>query len=181
MQGTAKAAARTQVRTLPLPLSSYLTETEFRNLTLMPSGDVDDLFSRVPGFVAGQLELISSDVDARLRKRYACPFAAPVPTKVRAWCVRIATRVAYLKRGIDPNDLQWQAIALDAENAEKELVEAANSETGLFDLPLRADTASTGVRAAMPRAYTEASPYVHTDVQRETAREEDRNAGGSYE
>lgn len=161
-------------------MSSYLTAAEFRALSLMPSTDVDELESRAPGFLAAQIELASADIDARLRKRYATPFASPYPVKVRAWCARLVTRVAFLKRGIDPTDPQWSAYDADATKAEAEILEAANAETGLFDLPLRADTTSSGLSAPRPLGYSEASPYVWTDVQAAVAHDEDIAGEGSY-
>jgi phage gp36-like protein len=161
-------------------MASYLTLADFRAISLMPSTDVDELEARAPGFLEAQIELASADIDARLRKRYAAPFASPYPVKVRAWCARLVTRVAFLKRGIDPTDPQWAAYDADATKAEAELLEAANAETGLFDLPLRADTTASGLTAPRPLGYSEASPYVWTDVQAAVAHDEDVAGEGSY-
>lgn len=160
--------------------TSYLTVPEFRVLTIMPSADVDDLDVRAPGFLAAHIELASADVEARLRKRYAVPFTAPYPVKVRAWVSRLVTREAYLRRGIDPTDSQWSTINDAAERVLTEILEAANSETGLFDLPLRADTSASGISAPKPLGYSESSPYVWTDRQSSAARDEDANGEGSY-
>lgn len=161
-------------------MSSYLTLAEFRALSLMPASDVDELEARVPGFIAGQCEVASADLDALLRKRYDAPFTSPYPVKVRAWCARIVTRVAFLKRGIDPTDPQWAAYDEDAKTALAEAKEAADSVTGLYDLPLRSDTKATGLRAPAPLAYTETSPYVQQDVQAAAAYDEDASGEGSY-
>lgn len=159
---------------------SYLTLAEFRALSLMPTSDVDELEARAPGFIARQCEVATADVDARLRKRYAAPFSAPVPLKVQAWCARLVTRVAYLKRGVDPTDPQFAAYVADAESVNAELKEAADAEFGLFDLPLRQDTTATGLRAPTPLSYSERSPYVWTDVQASAAVSEDGSGEGSY-
>jgi len=161
-------------------MSSYLTLAAFRVLSLMPASDVDELEARVPGFIAGQCEVASADIDALLRKRYEAPFSAPYPIKVKAWCARIVTRIAYLKRGIDPNDPQWSAYDEDAKTALAEAKEAADSVTGLYDLPLRADTTTTGLRAPAPLGYTETSPYVQQDVQASRAYDEDASGEGTY-
>lgn len=161
-------------------MSTYLTLADFRALSLMPSNDVDELEARAPGFILAQCEVASADIDARLRKRYAAPFEAPYPVKVKAWCARLVTRVAYMKRGVDPTDPQFSAYVADAETAMAEIKEAADAKDGLFDLPLRADTTSTGLRAPAPLGYTEASPYVWTDAQVATARDEDAAGEGSY-
>lgn len=161
-------------------MSAYLTLAEFRTLSLMPAASVDELEAIAPGFIAGQLELESANVDARLAKRYAVPFSSPYPIAVRGWVARLVTRTAYLKRGIDPNDPQWVSYDEDSKAAKAEILEAANSETGLYELPLRSDTAASGLRAPSPLGYSEASPYVWADRQGSTARDEDVAGEGSY-
>lgn len=160
--------------------TSYLTLADFRAFSLMPSTDVDELEARAPGFIAKQCEVATADIDSRLRKRYAAPFGSPCPVKVQAWCARIVTRVAYLKRGVDPTDPQFAAYVADADTAMAEIKEAADAQFGLFDLPLRQDTKATGLTAPRPLGYSEASPYVWTDVQASAAHDEDANGEGTY-
>jgi len=160
--------------------TSYLTFLEFRSLTLMPSGDVDALETASPGWIESQLEYWTAQIDSRLRKRYAAPFSSPYPLAVQGWLARIVTVRCYLKRGIDPSDLQFAEIKADADTAVAEIKEAADSNVGLFDLPLRADTTTTGVTKGAPRSYSESSPYVWTDVQSDSANYEDTNRRGTY-
>lgn len=162
-------------------MPAYLTRAEFRTLSLMPSTDVDDLEARAPGFLDAQLSIESARIDARLSKRYAVPFAAPYPDAVRGWLARLVTRTAYLKRGIDPTDAQWASYDEDAKAALTEIVDAANSETGLHELPLRQDTTASGITKGGPYGYSEASPYVWTTRQGDAARREDAAGEGSYE
>lgn len=159
---------------------AYLTENEFLALTTMPSSTVDSLAVVSPGWIAQQLSYWSAQIDARLRKRYAAPFASPYPLAVQGWLARIVTVRCYLKNGVDPNDLQFAEIKADADAALAEIKEAADSNEGLFDLPLRADTTATGVSRGGPFGYSEASPYVWTDVQSDIGRSEDRSRGGSF-
>jgi len=161
-------------------MSSYLNISEFKLLALIPSAYVDEVELREPGFVVTQLEAVSADIDSRLRKRYAVPFTAPVPLTVRRWLSRIVTRETMLKRGIDPNDAQWAAYEKGATDAEAEIKEAADAEKGLFDLPLRANTTTTGIQGG-PLGYSESSPYVGLASQRDRGRAEDERGGGSYE
>lgn len=160
-------------------MSAYLTVAEFKLETSMPDEAIDELEALRPGFLDRQLAGASAHVDARLRKRYEVPFAAPVPETVRRWVAILVTRAAFKKRGIDPNDAIWQDVTEEAKAALEEIVEAANAVDGLFDLPLRADTTATGIAKGGPLAYSEASPYVHIDRQRRAGREEDLAGEGS--
>lgn len=146
---------------------SYLTPAEFRTLTVMPSADVDDLEGQQPGFLSGMLEAYSRTIDARLRKRYAVPFAEPFPEIIRIWLARMVTIRCYLRRGVDPRDPQIEMVQEDANAAALELKEAADSRDGLWDLPLRADSPGSAVSAGSPLFYAEASPWDWTDRQRE--------------
>ncbi len=159
---------------------AYLDVAAFATLTTMPPEFVDALEGAAPGFLAAQLEAQSRWVDARLSKRYAVPFASPYPEVVRGWVARLVTVRAYLKRGVDPSDLQFEAIKEDAERAMDEVKEAADSMAGLYDLPLIEGSSSSGVVRGGPYGYSEASPYVWVDVQADAGRAEDRTRGGSY-
>lgn len=161
-------------------MPAYLTLATFTDLTVMPSEFVGSIELVSPGWVDGQLAYWSSQIDARLAKRYAVPFANPCPVAVTGWLSRIVTVRCWLKRGVDPNDLQFTEIKADADAAWAEIKEAADSQLGLFDLPLRADTTASGISRGGPRSYAEQSPYVGFDRQGSTGRTEDANRGGSY-
>lgn len=160
-------------------MAAYLTVDEFAQLSLMPSSFVEAVEAGHPGFVAARLELKSAYIDSRLRKRYAVPFALPAPIVVRGWLAALVTVDVDTKRGIDPESGNIDEYREEAKRALDEIKEAADAETGLFDLPQRADGSASGVSVGGPRAYTETSPYVQTDVQREIAREEDYVRGGT--
>lgn len=161
-------------------MSSYLTLDTFKSLSVMPTEAIDQVERKAPGWIDSQLEYWSSFVDARLAKRYAVPFTSPYPVAVLGWLTRIVTMQCYLRRGVDADDLQFQEIKASADEARADLKEAADSEVGLFDLPLRADTTVTGVSKGGPFGYSEQSPYVRQDIQAATARNEDMNGSGSY-
>ncbi len=161
-------------------MTTYLALADFQALTLMPSDDVDAIELASPGWIDSQLEYWSAQIDSRLRKRYAAPFSVPYPLAVKGWLARIVTVRCYLKMGVRASDEQFAEIKADADAAIAEIKEAADSVTGLFDLPLREDTTTTGVSRGAPRSYTEASPYAWTTVQANAGREEDRNGGGTY-
>lgn len=165
-------------------MAIYLDFAGFKGLTIIPEAFVHEVEDVSPGWIVSQIDYWSRWLDSRLRKRYASPFAAfgdspPTPLAVQGWIARIMTVRVLLKRGVDPDDLQYQTVAGDAEAAMKEIEEAANSETGLFDLPLRVDEDGTAISKGTPLASSQQSPYVWTDLQRETGRNEDDNGRGS--
>lgn len=147
-------------------MSQYLTLADFRAITIMPASDVDELEAAAAGWVAAQSTVVSGIIDARLRKRYAAPFEAPYPDAVKDWCCRVLTLRAYLRRGVDASDKQFQVVLDDAQRAEAEIKEAADSKDGLFELPLRQDLPTTGgIARGAPYGYSEASPYTWTTKQ----------------
>ncbi|AKF06074.1 phage protein Gp36 family protein [Sandaracinus amylolyticus] len=158
----------------------YLDTNGFKALTMMPSTSVDELEVIAPGWLSAKLAAKSRWIDSRLAKRYAVPFdESNPPEAIRDWLARIVTLSAYLRRGVDATDEQFVEIQKDAEKAEQEVLEAANAETGLFELPLRSATNEHGITRGGPRSYSEASPYVWRDQQARVGREEDRNRGGT--
>lgn len=159
---------------------AYLTLAQFKLRSLMPASDLDVIETVAPGFIDQQLESVSQWLDTRLRKRYAAPFAAPYPEAVLAWVARIVTVRCYLRRGVDPTDAQFSEIKADADAATAEVKEAADSNEGLFDLPLRGDVDASAIVRGGPYVYSEASPYVAFDLQRDTAQAEDQSRGGSF-
>lgn len=157
---------------------AYQSLSEFKTLTLIPATWVDELETNSAGFVSAQLTYWSDWIDAQLRKRYVVPFESPYPVIAVGWVNRIVTWRCLIKRGIDPTDQQFAQIVKDSDSAYEEIAKAADSEIGLFDLPLRADNPRSAI-AYGPRVYSEQSPYVGFDRQRQTARQEDENARGS--
>lgn len=159
---------------------AYLDKDAFAERTIMPSEYVDAIETVSAGWIDLQLEEWSAWIDSRLRKRYAVPFQAPYPAAVTAWLTRLVTVRCYLKRGVEATDEQYITIEQDAKEARAEVLEAADSMAGLFDLPLRSNTTATGIDRSGPFAYTEQSPYVWATQQRRTGRDEDSNGGGTY-
>lgn len=161
-------------------MPAYLDLSSFREATVAADEAIDEVEARYPGWIERQLAIKSQWIDARLRKRYLFPLTtAPYPLTVTDWLARIVTEIAMRKRGIDPTDEQAATYVEDRKTAEAEVLEAANAEEGLFDLPLRADVSATAIRAPLVLGYSEASPYVFTDIQAEAARREDSQGTGT--
>jgi len=149
---------------------AYLTFEQWRDRTIMSSDEAGLLNTSFPAFIPAKLAEHTAWLDGRLRKRYAAPFAAPVPEIVLSWLERLVTLDVYMKRGFNPQSEQDGMIAERAKEAKAEVLEAANSETGLFDLPLRQDTTATGISRGGPFAQSDATPYGFLDAQREEVR-----------
>lgn len=150
---------------------AYLTEDEFKERTIMPGEDLDVIKSLAPTWLARALEDFSSEIDARLRKRYKVPFTAPAPAIVKRWLHVLVTPQAYRKRGVNPSDTQITSVDADAANALAEIKEAADCVAGLFDLPLLDTADGSAIVKAGPLGYSEASPYTWMDVQADAIRE----------
>lgn len=153
---------------------AFLTVAEFRVRSTMPSTDLDALEVSEPGFIAAKLDEGTDWIKARLRKRrYSIPSAAPYPPVLQTWLNAIVTLDCYVKRGFDPSAKSDQIVIDAAKTARAEVLEAADSKEGLFDLPLSSTDDSSGVDAESGvLGYSEISPYVWTDLQADNA--EDR-------
>lgn len=157
----------------------YIDLARFRVLTSMSKVDIDRLESSAPGWLLAKLTARSRWVDSRLSKRYAVPFATPVPEAVEDWLARIVTLPAFLRVGVNQLDEQFAEIKADAERAEEEVKEAAEAVSGLFDLPLREDAPGSAISKGAPYIYSERSPTVWTHIQARRGREERRNGRGT--
>lgn len=158
---------------------SYLTVAEYRLQADMPGEFIDEIEARYPGYIDSLLQRGSAFIDSRLAKRYPTPFKAPFSVQVQGWLADLITPRVWRKRGAAATEEIAQYERAE-EDAKKELAEAANGDTGLFDLPgTGADDAASGVRAGFPMAYSEQSPYVANDLQREVGSEENRTHRGT--
>ena len=158
-------------------MTAYLTVDEFATRTIMPIEQIDRLEANAPGWLAAQLESSSRWADMYLAKRYKVPFKAPYPEAVKSWVARMVTKRAYERHGTYATDDQQELIAGDAEKAETEIKQAADGQLGLIDLA--SGSAESAVAYGGTRVYSEASPYVGSDVRREAGRWEDQSRRGT--
>ena len=149
-----------------MPAVAYLTRAGFIALSIVPDTNVAQVESLYAGWVDAQLLSYSAQIDARLAKRYATPFdASSPPVAVTNWLQRLVTPRIYFKLGCDPNDAQIDALIKDADQVWAELKEAADAQSGLYDLPLRANSDASGIVKNKCRVRADASPYESTDRQ----------------
>jgi hypothetical protein len=143
-----------------------LTVPQFRNWSLMPSVQIDQLEQNSPGFLAQQITFITSEIYAQLAKRYSVPFNPP-PAIVVGWALYKLGVVAYRKRGVDPDDSSFRAMVADVTNADDQIKRAADCVTGLFDLPLSESAASavSAISQGNTKSTSQQSPYAWTDQQ----------------
>ncbi len=151
-------------------MDAFLTIAQFRTRTVMPPEDVDRVEAQYPGFIDVRLADESAWLRARLIKRYPTAFDAPIAAVILGWLTDIVTPQVYRRRGWNPSSGQDAEIDKQAERARAEVLEAANSETGLFELPMRENTTASGVSKGGPLSYSEQSPYSWTDVQADAVR-----------
>jgi len=158
---------------------SYLDLAEYKEYSVLPAVDIDEVEVIQAGWIDRKLRAASNAVDARLRKRYTVPFVLPYPDQVCDWVARLVDPLVLKKRGVDATDEQFLSIDADAQAAREEIMEAANAETGLFDLPLLDTADASAITKGAPLASSQQSPYVWMDLQEETGREEDIAGAGT--
>lgn len=164
----------------------YLTLSTFKVRTLMAPMEVDYVEQDSPGFVEARIAIRTSWIHQRLRKRYGntMPFGSAVPGQdvpeiILGWLTAMVTWEVLRRRGVNPQDPGVQTFLDDFTTAEAECKEAADSETGLFDLPITETATSdggSGVSTGGPLGYSEQSPYVWMSKQRAAGAREDGNS-----
>lgn len=182
---------------MPNPVARYLLTSRFRQLTIMPGEDLDLIDSQEQGWVQAQLDLRSAWIDSRLAKRYAAPFGSgyvtspqdltplrkDVPEIIELWLRDLVTPACYARRGVNPSsgDLWFVEFVINPyQQAMRDILEAADAEKGLFELPLRGDALPGGEASRSgPKVYTESSPYVWMDRQYAAGIEEDASGDGT--
>jgi hypothetical protein len=145
---------------------AYLTTTSYLNFTGLPSEYHAEVEARYPGWITEQIGIWGEVIDSRLRKRYPVPFAVPIPVSVQMWLARLLDARLLLKRGVDATDAQYADFAKSAADVMSELKEAADSNTGLYDLPLTA-LGDSAIKREQPMSFSNAGPYAGFRSQRE--------------
>jgi hypothetical protein len=102
----------------------------------------------------------------------------PVPRIILKWLNKLVT-ADVLERHGPPQERFGQMVQDEAKTARDELLEAANSRDGLFDLPTQDDQGSA-VSTGGPFFYSETSPYVSQDIQERRGAREDESERGRF-
>jgi Protein of unknown function (DUF1320) len=132
----------------------YLTREQFLSRTIMPKSYIYDIESEQRDFTDLRLVAGSAKIDGMLRKRYLTPFYAtpltnpPVvdaPEVVRDWLCDIANMDMWVRHAPAPTDEGFQFFLSRYNAAIAQILNAANAETGLWDLPLNSTDAATGI------------------------------------
>lgn len=156
----------------------------------MPAADIDILETAFPGTFDAIAGTVTRMFDAKLTKRYSTPFGLDslgafdidrVPDVIKLNVCDVVIYYLWRKRGFNPGSAQDEDAIIGArDRAITWLQEAADSQNGLIELPLR-DTGvdQNAVVKAAPLSYTETSPFVWADRQREIGSGEDSNGRGS--
>lgn len=160
-------------------MAVFLDLTTFNDATVAAPEYVAEVNSRYPTFLPAQFGLVSAYIEGRLRKRYPQAFVAPYPLQLIDWATHILTYRMMNRRGIDSTDEQAADYRKNHDTALAEVLEAADSENGRWDIPLRADTNQSGIDDTLPMSYSQSSPYVWMDEQAETGHQEDWQGGGT--
>ena len=108
---------------------------------------------------------------------YSAP--TPVPEAVLGWITTLVSLATLRKHRVPSNDPIVELMVEECKTALAEVAQAANSNDGLFDLPMN-DGTDSGVKTGGPLFYSENSPYVGADLQEQYGRCEDGTGRGSY-
>jgi hypothetical protein len=105
-----------------------------------------------------------------LTNTWAAP--TPVPEAILRWLtILVSAEVLERHGGVESTEPIFERLMKRVEIAEAELAEAANSQTGLFDLPVN-DDSDTAISSGGPLSYSEAGPYTWTYIQERNAQAE---------
>jgi hypothetical protein len=142
----------------------YLTFATWKARSRWSSADCDDIYAREQDKVDNALADVTEWINARLRKRYD---EAQLPTNrtILGWCRDIVDLEVFIIRGGNPSSAQDSLWVSKHDTAKAEIKEAADAKEGLFDLPLKQDSTSTGIAKGAPLGQAQAGPYTWLDEQ----------------
>ncbi len=145
---------------------------------IMLPAEIDRIEQQSPGIVNGTIEQVSLEFNSLLHKRYAAPFenypSPECPGAVSSNVAWVTIERLWNTYGASPtNSDKSTRIQAMADQARAWLREAADSEKGLVELPIREDSSASAVNQGGPLVSSQQSPYAWTDDQAEIGRQED--------
>lgn len=105
--------------------------------------------------------------------------STPVPEIALGWLVALLDVDVWDRRGVNPQDPSIARAVSERDTALAEIKEAADAKDGLFDLPTNDAAGDSAVTQGGPLSYSETSPYVFQDIQRDAAVGEDCARSGT--
>jgi len=110
-------------------------------------------------FINTQIRMIRAKIYDRLRVRYDVDaMKLAEPDTVKRWIGELIAPKVYRKRGIDPTDAVYTEFLRVAEAAEAEITAAADSVTGLYQLPLSSSNESSAATKPKIASSSDADP-----------------------
>jgi hypothetical protein len=103
--------------------------------------------------------------------------APPVPEIILKWVTTLVTADVFRRHGVNPNDPMMLGLVEEVKQVRLEIEEAANSQTGLFDLPTNEDEASA-IDTGGPLGFSDTSPYRWMDRQQALGSRQDAEGLG---
>lgn len=149
---------------------AYIDIGYVRENGILDPVDIDAFEALYPGRIDKLCATWSRMADSVLAKRYATPFALPVPEALKLAVCRLVTVQIAKQRGPVPG-ADWSLFEKEEAAANTYLRETADAEKGLVELPLRELVADAeGVSKGGPYGYSESDPYEWMDRQAEAVR-----------
>ena len=125
----------------------------------VPAAVLAEFETANPGRLEAMAEAISRVMDSYLMKRYATPFAEPVPEVVKFHGTQIMSHQLRVVIGFDPGSVQDEQIVKARDAAFAWLEQAANARDGLVELPLREPAPGKGDVSGVSRRRARAFSY----------------------
>ena len=159
-----------------------LTESEFRQLSLIPREWVDDIAAKYPPeagqktWLLQQLELQASEVLAQLDTRYnTSRLASPYPMIIKKWISALVAADLVLLLWFQSNSSDVERYESRAQLARDQIKDAVNSKEGMWQLPLKEGDSTSKAQRSAVRYSSTTSPFLDMRVQRDRGKQEDNS------
>lgn len=145
----------------------YLTYEQLADYSELP---IEYLAEAGPDFCTAQIAIAESRIRDQLSKRYNMDAIVSANDTLKGWIAALVSVKVLTRRGIDPTDILWKTIQDAATIANDEIKQAAQSDTGRFDLPR-----ATAVRKSVIVGSSDHDP--HAWIRRQAIKTRDERGG----